>query len=129
MARLRSTADAVRQALAFRSGGAALVRVGGFLRKDVAGYDLKALLIGSEGTLGNITAVSLRFMPPPEAALPLIARTWNVSLRIPGPRDALMKLDPNWTPSGPSAMSRQARNRHISGGFLSRGDWISTSDL
>ena len=34
-----------------------LVRFGGPLRKDVAGYDLKQLLIGSEGTLGVITAV------------------------------------------------------------------------
>jgi FAD/FMN-containing dehydrogenase len=50
-----------------------IVRVGGFVRKDVAGYDLKSLLIGSEGTLGVITAVSLRFIPAPEAALPLIA--------------------------------------------------------
>lgn len=50
-----------------------VVRVGGLLRKDVAGYDLKSLLIGSEGTLGVITAVSLRFMPAPEAALPVIA--------------------------------------------------------
>jgi glycolate oxidase subunit GlcD len=50
-----------------------VVRLGGFARKDVAGYDLKSLLIGSEGTLGIITAVSLRFIPAPEAALPLIA--------------------------------------------------------
>jgi glycolate dehydrogenase FAD-linked subunit len=49
-----------------------LVRFGGPLRKDVAGYDLKQLLIGSEGTLGVITAVWLRLMPAPEAAWPVI---------------------------------------------------------
>ena len=30
-----------------------LVRFGGPVRKDVAGYDLKDLMIGSEGTLGR----------------------------------------------------------------------------
>jgi len=33
------------------------------LRKDNTGYDLKQLLIGSEGTLGIITAVALRLYP------------------------------------------------------------------
>ncbi len=50
-----------------------VVEVGGPLRKDVAGYDLKSLLIGSEGTLGIVTAAWLRLIPAPEAALPLIA--------------------------------------------------------
>ncbi|HEX4805954.1 MAG TPA: FAD-linked oxidase C-terminal domain-containing protein [Conexibacter sp.] len=50
-----------------------VVEVGGPLRKDVAGYDLKGLLIGSEGTLGIITAAWLRLIPAPEAAAPVIA--------------------------------------------------------
>ncbi|MGY6411618.1 MAG: FAD-binding oxidoreductase [Alkalilacustris sp.] len=37
------------------------------LRKDNAGYDLKDLLIGGEGTLGVITAASLRLHPLPAA--------------------------------------------------------------
>ncbi len=49
-----------------------LVEVGGWAAKDVAGYDLKSLLIGSEGTLGVITAVRLRLLPAPEAALALV---------------------------------------------------------
>ena len=35
------------------------------LRKDTAGYDLKQLFLGSEGTLGIITAASLRLYPQP----------------------------------------------------------------
>ena len=35
------------------------------LRKDTAGYDVKQLFIGSEGTLGIITRVSLRLFPDP----------------------------------------------------------------
>ena len=37
------------------------------LRKDNTGYDLRNLLIGSEGTLGVITAASLRVFPKPAA--------------------------------------------------------------
>jgi glycolate oxidase subunit GlcD len=50
-----------------------VIEVGGPLRKDVAGYDLKSLLIGSEGTLGIITAAWLRLIPAPEAAAPVVA--------------------------------------------------------
>jgi FAD/FMN-containing dehydrogenase len=50
-----------------------LVRVGGPVRKDVAGYDLVSLLCGSEGTLGVVTSVWLRLVPAPEAALPVAA--------------------------------------------------------
>ena len=49
-----------------------LVELGGYGRKDVAGYDLKSLLVGSEGTLGVITAVRLRLLPAPEAELTLV---------------------------------------------------------
>src|SRR5881409_1073350 len=50
-----------------------VVAVGGSARKDVAGYDLKSLLIGSEGTLGVVTAAWLRLLPAPEASLPVAA--------------------------------------------------------
>ena len=50
-----------------------VVRFGGPLRKDVAGYDLTHLLVGSEGTLGIITAVWLRLVPRPQTAVPVVA--------------------------------------------------------
>jgi FAD/FMN-containing dehydrogenase len=50
-----------------------LVSFGGPVRKDVAGLDLRSLLIGSEGTLGIITAAWLRLMPAPGAAFPVAA--------------------------------------------------------
>lgn len=52
-----------------------LVRLGGASRKDVAGYDLKRLLIGSEGTLGVITSVQLRLVPMRSEAVGLVALT------------------------------------------------------
>ena len=47
------------------------VSVGGAIRKDVAGYDLKGLLVGSEGALGIVTAAWLRLLPTPEASYPV----------------------------------------------------------
>jgi glycolate oxidase subunit GlcD len=50
-----------------------LVTIGGPLRKDVAGYDLRSLLVGSEGTLGIVTAAWLKLIPAPETTLPVVA--------------------------------------------------------
>jgi glycolate dehydrogenase FAD-linked subunit len=50
-----------------------LIEIGGPVRKDVAGYDLKSLIVGSEGTLGVVTAVWLKVTPAPEAAFPVAA--------------------------------------------------------
>ncbi|MBT0569118.1 FAD-binding oxidoreductase [Curvibacter sp. CHRR-16] len=43
------------------------------LRKDNTGYDLRHLFIGSEGTLGIITAATLRIYPQPVAQLTAFA--------------------------------------------------------
>jgi FAD/FMN-containing dehydrogenase len=59
-----------------------LVRFGGPTRKDVAGYDLRSLLIGSEGTLGIITAAWLRFVPAPASALPVAAAFGDVAAGV-----------------------------------------------
>jgi glycolate oxidase subunit GlcD len=50
-----------------------VLATGGAIRKDVAGYDLKSLLVGSEGTLGIITSVWLRLIPAPAASAPVVA--------------------------------------------------------
>jgi FAD/FMN-containing dehydrogenase len=55
------------------------------LRKDNAGYDLRHLLIGAEGTLGIITAASLRLVPVPAAE-------GTALMAVAGPEAALALL-------------------------------------
>jgi len=45
------------------------IRLGAHTIKNVAGYDLKALLIGSEGTLAVVTKVIVRLLPLPPRRL------------------------------------------------------------
>lgn len=50
-----------------------ILNTGGKFVKDVAGYNLKDVLIGSEGTLGIFTKIVLKLIPKPETAKTLIA--------------------------------------------------------
>ncbi len=52
---------------------ARVVRLGNACVKDVAGYSMKDLFIGSEGTLGIITEVLLKLLPRPDARRTMLA--------------------------------------------------------
>ncbi|HEY4553585.1 MAG TPA: glycolate oxidase subunit GlcD [Bacillaceae bacterium] len=51
-----------------------IIRTGGKLAKDVAGYDLTRLLVGSEGTLAVITEATLKLIPMPETKKTMLAQ-------------------------------------------------------
>jgi glycolate oxidase FAD binding subunit len=66
------------------SGHGNLLRFGGEVMKNVAGYDLSRLLAGSFGCLGVITEVSLKVLPKPRHGL-------SIRLEMDS-REALEKL-------------------------------------
>ncbi|MDA8227534.1 MAG: FAD-binding protein [Desulfitobacterium hafniense] len=50
-----------------------VLRTGGKMIKDVSGYNLTQLLVGSEGTLGIVTEITVRLIPMPEARRTMLA--------------------------------------------------------
>ncbi len=50
-----------------------IIRTGGRTIKNVTGYDLTKLIVGSEGTLGVITEATLRLIPKPPARKTMMA--------------------------------------------------------
>ena len=66
------------------TGQGKLLRFGGEVMKNVAGYDLSRLMTGSYGCLGLITEVSLKVLPKPRKIL-------SISLEM-DPERALLRL-------------------------------------
>jgi glycolate oxidase len=50
-----------------------IIETGGSVIKNTTGYDLTRLFVGSEGTLGVVTRITLRLMPLPESCRTLLA--------------------------------------------------------
>jgi len=67
------------------------------LRKDNTGYDLRDLFIGSEGTLGIITAATLKLHPQPAARTTALATTSELESAVALLQLAQAKLGPALT--------------------------------
>ena len=67
------------------------------LRKDNTGYDLRNLLIGSEGTLGIITAATLKLFPQPAGTVTALAACETLDQCVALLRLARARLDAGLT--------------------------------
>jgi FAD/FMN-containing dehydrogenase len=67
------------------------------LRKDNTGYDIRNLLIGSEGTLGIITAACLKLFPKPKETITGLLEISSPEIAIKTLSDLQAKLDSSIT--------------------------------
>ena len=90
-----------------------VIRTGGRLWKDVAGYDLTRLLTGSEGTLGVITEITVALLPMPATTSTGVA--YFPTSPTPAGRSprssATGSSRPRWSSSTPSASARSRSTR------------------
>ncbi|TWB85305.1 FAD/FMN-containing dehydrogenase, partial [Bradyrhizobium macuxiense] len=97
------------------------------LRKDNAGYDLKQIFIGAEGTLGIITAATLKLVPLPTASATAFLATASPDTAVAWLRRAKSMLGGSITTV--ELMERRCvdvaikHNRNIRDPFSTRYDW------
>lgn len=114
------------------SGRGEVFRAGGRVIKNVTGYDLSKLIVGSWGTLAIVTELSLRALPRPPYEATLLVEQGDAALALAGIRAALaLPLEVSCAahlPDGRSAIrmegfraSVEERQRQVVAMFESRG--------
>ena len=81
-----------------------VLHCGGARRKDVAGYDLTKLFVGSEGTLGVMTRATLRLVPQPAERAVLLASFPSLRAGLEG----VLAVFKGLTPSACELLERDA---------------------
>ena len=82
------------------------VRLGGPRLKDVAGLSLTKLFVGSEGTLGVITELTLRLLPTPPPSSTLVAAFASIDAAA----ERCSRSPPSCAPQCSSSWTRSAIN-------------------
>ncbi len=105
------------------------VRLGGPRLKDVAGLSLTKLFVGSEGTLGVITELTLRLLPTPPAGATLVAtfaaieQAATAVVAITGSlRPAMLELMDNGSVNAVEDMLAMGLDRSAGALLLARSD-------
>ncbi|EJM54992.1 glycolate oxidase subunit GlcE [Pseudomonas sp. GM48] len=88
------------------TGHGKLLRFGGEVMKNVAGYDLSRLMAGSYGSLGAVTEVSLKVLPKPR-------QTLNISLEMDSDRALLRLAEWGQQPLPISAACHDGQRLHL----------------
>ncbi|MGY4663338.1 glycolate oxidase FAD binding subunit [Pseudomonas chlororaphis] len=88
------------------TGTGKLLRFGGEVMKNVAGYDLSRLLVGSYGCLGVLTEVSLKVLPKPRQCL-------SLSLEMDSAKALARLADWGQQPLPISAASHDGQRLHL----------------
>ncbi len=114
-----------------------VLRTGRRTVKGVAGYDLTHLFVGSEGTLGIITEVTVRLVPEPSAAHTLVASFR--SLRDAGAvvaginqaarRPSLLEILDRTTVQAVDRLSRMGIGADVAALLLVQGDDAQAGEL
>ncbi|MGG5820738.1 FAD-binding oxidoreductase [Falsiroseomonas sp. HW251] len=89
-----------------------VIRTGSRARKSSAGYDLTRLLVGSEGTLGIITEVTLRLYGVPEAVSAAICHFPDVASAVATVTDIVQAGNPVARAEMLDDMTMRAINRY-----------------
>ena len=107
-------------------GDGSIVRTGGRVVKNVAGYDLHKTLVGSFGTLGVITEVTLRLYPAPASLGSLCVGMLEADAAGALEELRASRTPPRWTlidnqpwPRGPR---RQSARKELRGLLLFEGE-------
>ncbi|HEX6452350.1 MAG TPA: FAD-linked oxidase C-terminal domain-containing protein [Trebonia sp.] len=130
------TRDSVLGLEAVLADGAVL-RTGSGARKNVAGYDLTSLLIGSEGTLGVITSATLRLRPLPPRHPVTFAATFTAlpqvgdavsAIHASGTVPSLLEFIDNPTINAIEDYRRMDLDRRAAGLLIGQADSAAADD-